>query len=70
MNNPQQPMPMQAQWAFADQLVDELVVGLRANPMTSADLAMQILTIEQVANKTQLLAMIASTALQKLVAQQ
>lgn len=59
--NPDAP----SQWAAADDIVEQFVGVLRAQPTPTSQLAMMLLAIEH-PNRLVLMAMIAATALQRL----
>ena len=60
-----QPEPMAAQWAQIDDMVEHITKNIKRNPVTTADIALDLLTLEM-NNPTRVLAMIAATALQQL----
>jgi hypothetical protein len=55
----------EAQWAAADEIVDQLVETLRHQPMTDSQAAMALLALEH-PQRMMLLAMIAAIALQRI----
>lgn len=59
------PDPMPVQWSNVDELVGNYVKHLRQNPTTTADIAVDLLTMD-VANAQRVMVMMAATALQQL----
>ena len=59
------PDPMPVQWSNVDQLVADYTKHLRENPMTTSDIALDLMTMA-VANRERVIIMIAATAMQAL----
>lgn len=59
------PDPMPVQWSNVDELVGTYVKHLQQHPTTTADIAVDLLTMDN-ENKLRVIAMMAATALQQL----
>jgi hypothetical protein len=57
----------EARWSAADDIVDGILKALRDQPMTTSEIAMQLLALDN-PQRLRLMAMIAATALQRLTA--
>jgi hypothetical protein len=64
---PDDPVPMSAQWAMIDDLVETYLGALKSQQWTTADIAMDLLAADKISDK-RALAMIAATLFQRLAA--